>query len=271
MKMRSKKKFNFHNNFLIILCGLPASGKSTFAQEIKELIETNSKGIVKIVDPDLIRAKLSPIFDFKMEKEVRHRHLTNVENFLKHGVITISDDLNYYTSMRHELKDIAETLQKKYFIIHISTPIDTCLKWNELRGNPIPNNVIHKINSKFDNFSTYQWDTPSLVIDMSIRGDLEPKVTNFLGFLELELKKSYIRNSPSNEFAEQLDIITRKIISELFQDTNMLARKSKILKLRKSFIKEQLRNKMFSKNLKGDFINFLKENVETNKSKQKKK
>ena len=271
MKMRSLKKFNFPNNFLIILCGLPASGKSIFAQEIKELIETNSNGIVNIVDPDLIRAKLSSKFDFSIEKEVRQKHLAHVENFLKNGMITISDDLNYYSSMRHELKEIAERLQKNYYIIHISTPIETCLKWNEVRGNPIPNNVIQKVNRKFDDFSMYQWDTPSLIFDMSKRDDMELKITNFLSSLELKLKKRSIRDSTSNEFAEQLDIITRKSISELFQDKNMLSKKSKILKLRKNFIKERLRNKRFSENLKEEFINFLKENIETNKSKEKKK
>ena len=74
------------------------------------MIETNSNGIVNIVDPDLIRAKLSSKFDFKIEKEVRQKHLAQVENFLKNGMITISDDLNYYSSMRHELKEIAERL-----------------------------------------------------------------------------------------------------------------------------------------------------------------
>ena len=271
MKMISLKEFNFHNNFLIILCGLPASGKSTFAQEIKELIETNSNGIVNIVDPDLIRMELSPGFDFKMEKEVRQRNLTNVETFLKQGLITISDDLNYYSSMRHDLKDIAERLQKNYYIIHISTPIETCLKWNEVRGNPIPNNVILEVNKKFDDFSKYQWDTPSLVLDMSKMNDLELKIANFLSSLELESKKRHIKDSNSNEFAEQMDTITRKIVSKLFQDKNMLTKKSKILKLRKYFIKERMRNKRFSKNLKEDFINFLNENLETNKSKEKKK
>ena len=269
--MKSLKKFNFFNNFLIILCGLPASGKSTFAQKIKELIEANSNQIVKIVDPDVIRKSLSPKFNFTLEKNVRNKHLANIEYYLKQGIIAISDDLNYYSSMRHQLKDIAEKFDKKYYIVHISTPLETCLKWNKLRGIPIPNNIIHKINKKFDNFLNYQWDSPKLVLDMSNTDDLEPKITNFLNFLEDELKKGTVEYSPSNKFAEQLDIITRKIISELFQDKDMLKDKSKILKLRKTFIKERLKGNKFSKNLKEDFIKFLNENVETNKYKEKKK
>ena len=271
MKMKSQKKFNFPNNFLIILCGLPASGKSTFAQEVKKLIETNSKQIAKIVDPDLIRTLISPEFNFTLEKNVRNKHLANIEHFLKIGMIAISDDLNYYSSLRHQLKDIADKLHKRYYIVHISTPLETCLKWNKVRGNPIPNSVINKINKKFDNFRNYQWDTPTLVLDMSKIGDLEHKITNFLNSLQFELKKSRVRRVPSNQYAEQLDTITRKILSELFQDKNMLKDKSKILKLRKSFIKERLKSKKTSKNLKEDFIYFLKENVETNKFKEKKK
>ena len=106
---------------------------------------------------------------------------------------------------------------------------------------------------------------------MSKTDDLKHIIAVFLNSLQFELKKRPIKKSSSNEFAEQLDTITRKVLSELFQDKNMLKDKSKILKLRKSFIKERLKSKKLSKNLKEDFIYFLKENVETNKFKEKKK
>jgi tRNA uridine 5-carbamoylmethylation protein Kti12 len=271
MKMKSLNKFNFSNNFLIILCGLPASGKSTFAQEISELIEANSTQIVKIVDPDQIRNQISPTFNFTLEKNVRNKHLVDIEYFLKRGMITISDDLNYYSSMRHQLKDIAEKLNKKFYIIYISTPVEVCLKWNKVRGSPIPDSVLLKVDNKFDNFQNYQWDTPSLILDMSKTSDLKHNITTYLNSLQFELKKKQMKKSSSNQLAEQLDSITRKIISELFQDKRMLNDKSKILKLRKQFIKKTLGSKKFSKNMKEDFIDFLKENVDTNKSKEKKK
>ena len=56
-------------NFLIILCGLPASGKSTFAHKFKSIVENVNDQIVSIVDPDKIRKNLySGNFNYKKEK-----------------------------------------------------------------------------------------------------------------------------------------------------------------------------------------------------------
>jgi len=56
-------------NYLIILCGLPASGKSSFAKKFKHIYERTKDAIqVKIVDPDKIRVRLySGVFNYKKE------------------------------------------------------------------------------------------------------------------------------------------------------------------------------------------------------------
>lgn len=253
------------NNFLLILSGLPSSGKSTFAKEIKKIVEDHSRRTVKIVDPDVIRTELSPRFDFRLEKKVRKKHLELVENSLKNGIITISDDLNYYSSMRHQLKEIAEKLNKKFYIAHISTPLKICLSWNKARGMPIPNSVINKIFKKFDNFNHYRWDTPVFNPDMSKIDDLETYVINLLKSLDLESKKETTRVSSSNQFAQNLDIITRKMVSELLKTPSYQKYKKKILRLRKFYIKEQVAYKKSNEKIEEDFTNFLKHNLKTNK------
>ena len=40
---------------------------------------------------------------------------------------------------------VADDSKIKFFIVYISTPFDICLKWNKLRGKPIPNKIIKKI------------------------------------------------------------------------------------------------------------------------------
>ncbi|MFX0037572.1 MAG: adenylyl-sulfate kinase, partial [Candidatus Hermodarchaeota archaeon] len=48
------------NNLLICLTGLPASGKTTFANCLKDALEKKFIDlIVKIIDPDLIRKNLT--------------------------------------------------------------------------------------------------------------------------------------------------------------------------------------------------------------------
>jgi len=164
---------NNNSNFLIILVGLPASGKSTFALKLKGKLESVFQNKVKIIDPDVIRDEDFPNnFDFKNEPQIREKNIDSVRKHLNKGQIVISDDLNYYSSMRHDLKLIAVGLNLQFFIIHISTPLKFCLKRNEERGKPIPNKVISKIYNKFDNFNKYKWDTPFETYDYTKSGDL---------------------------------------------------------------------------------------------------
>ena len=59
------------DNFLICLVGLPASGKTTFAYQLKGTIEKNIENFnVIIIDPDKIRDQLSPNkFDHSKERK----------------------------------------------------------------------------------------------------------------------------------------------------------------------------------------------------------
>ena len=123
---------------LIALTGLPASGKSYFANKLNQHFKKKSDQFkVKVVDPDRIRSEITPNkFHHEKEQIVRKLSLNEVKNALENGFIVISDDLNYYTSMRHDLKRIADDLKRKLFIIHIATPLEVCIEWNQKRDQP---------------------------------------------------------------------------------------------------------------------------------------
>ena len=120
---------------MICLAGLPASGKSTFASKLKKTLESKfNRLVVKIIDPDIIRQNISSgNFDYRLEPKVREYYLTETRKELQLGMIVISDNLNYYSSMRHDLKKLTENFELKFFIIHISTPYNVCLQWNKKR------------------------------------------------------------------------------------------------------------------------------------------
>ena len=265
MKMNSQIKFNFVDNFLIILAGFPASGKSTFAKEIKIIIEKHSTRLVRIIDPDQIRNEISPRFDFKLERKVRKRHLELIEDSLKEEEIAISDDLNYYSSMRHQLKEIAKKLNKQFYIIHISTPFETCLSWNNARGSPIPNTVIKKVYQKFDYFDHYRWDTPIFEVDMSRIDNLETQLIGLLSSLDVRANQENEERPYSDTFAQKLDLVTRQIVSEFLQAPDYQKHKKKILKLRKLYLKEKISIKRSQERIEEDFISYLKTNLKTNK------
>ena len=233
-------------NFLICLAGLPASGKTSFAESIKGIIENRYKDSrVQIIDPDKIRESLSPDrFDHNKEQLVRKENLKEIRTALENNEIVISDDLNYYTSMRHNLKAITDSLDIRFYIIYISTPIEKCLKWNEKRGFTVPNEVIKEISKRFDNFDKYSWEYPLIKIDMSIikdvKSEAEEVLNTILKDIESEEKKGEGKSEIFDEtraYKEKLDKVTRNYVSILVQNPEYSSLKEDIIRNRKLFIK----------------------------------
>ena len=251
---------------MIILVGLPSSGKSVFANKLKSILnelDTNFK--IKIIDPDEIRNTITPEkFDYNLEQEVRSENLKSVKDALKKGFIVISDDLNYYTSMRHDLKNIADKLDLKCFIIHISTPLETCIKWNKNRGKPIPNRVVINIAKKFDDFGKYNWDFPFANYDLSQLKDLNESIEKIIDIFIRNLKISedlakaneFIRLS-SNINNEKLDKITRNIAGDLIRNPNFSLLKNKIIKYRKIYVKKNLNTDLTESEIIKTFKEYL--------------
>lgn len=239
---------NNKSNFLIILVGLPASGKSTFAFKLKDELELKFQNKVKVIDPDLIRDKVFPNgFDFKNEPQIREKNIQSVRKHLNKDYIVISDDLNYYSSMRHDLKLIADSLNIKFYIIHISTPLRLCVKRNEERGKPLPNEVIKNIYNKFDNFNKYKWDTPYETYDITQTRDTGQFIEKLISKIALNLQeqikcKDSLKKIPSPSIREKIDLITRKYVGELLKNPKYHNSKKAILEHRKSFIKIQSDN-----------------------------
>lgn len=262
-------KFLINRNFLICLVGLPASGKSIFANKLKVALKKRfGNQDVKIIDPDIIRQKLTPDqFNHEKEHIVRNENLKIIKEELEKGNIVISDDLNYYSSMRHDLKNIADTLNLNFFIIHIATSIRTCLKWNKERDKPIPNNVIKRIHERFDEFNKYNWDFPIAKYDISKILDLNLVVEEFLDQLETKMAllnrgvKTRKINTFSNVNNENLDKITRFYVGKLLQIPSFFLLKKRIIKLRKTFVKQNKNKALREPEILKSFKNFLEKNL----------
>jgi len=257
-----------NSNFLIILVGLPASGKSTFAFKLKENLELKFQNKVIIIDPDKIRNKIFPnSFDFKNEPLIREKNIQSIRKHLIKDYIVISDDLNYYSSMRHDLKLIADSLNLKFYIIHISTPLRLCVKRNEERGKPIPNEVIINIYNKLDNFNKYKWDTPYETYDNTQTSKNLQFIENLinkiaLNLLEQKKYKNSLQKKPSPSIREKIDLITRKYIGELLTNPKYYNSKKAILEHRKSFVKKQSDNFIEEDKILKNFKSYLTKHLD---------
>lgn len=170
--------------------------------------------------------------------------------------------------MRHNLKEIADTLNLKFFIIHIATPFKICLKWNEDRGELIPNEIIRKILRKFDKFDKYSWDFPDATFIISqildIKGAIEKYVNTLierLEYLEQIARKEKKKKNHSNIDIEKLEKISRIYVGNLLQNSNYLPNKDNILKLRKLFVKNNRNKSLKVSEITSSFKNYLEKSL----------
>ena len=200
------------NQFLLVLCGIPASGKTTLARKLYDISSITE--VVQLISTDTWRDdEYYADFQPEREQEVRKKALDATKVALRKGESVIHDDTNYYSSMRHELYSLAVEKRCKFAIVFINTPLDIALKWNTNRDVFVPSDVITRINERLDiPGSKYVWDVPIHQVDLSSE-DVIDAAKGILGALN-NLKPIHTEPPASPGIAEKYDKATREIVSE---------------------------------------------------------
>ena len=249
---------------LIIFTGIPGSGKTSLAVELKKNLEKRRGVSVQVVDSDEIRRKTYQTnFDPDLESFIRNESLYKINELLKQGHHVISDDINYYQSMRHELKEIARKNHTIYLIVFFDVPLETCLKRNKDRGYPIPQDVIEKIQEKFDKpGQKYKWDSSFYRVtgENSVKDEAVLLAEKIEPYLNQQLKLKSIREEAELSMAMEIDKITRKLVSTYIKEGERNPKK--VSDLRKEFLKLAAEKSYALKKIKDKFYKFLEENLE---------
>ncbi|TFG12901.1 hypothetical protein EU537_08005 [Candidatus Thorarchaeota archaeon] len=197
--------------FLLALCGLPASGKTTLAHAIADATPKESKVVIISTD-DWRNQAYYANFEPQKEKQVREKALQKTCEQLKLEFSVIHDDTNYYNSMRHELFELAQEFHCAFAVVYVSTDISDSLRWNEQRDSEIPQKVIRRINARFDMpGSKYAWDEPIREVDMAKNNvsSAAKEIVNRLAFLEP------VKFPPPDEkTANPIDVATRDFVAD---------------------------------------------------------
>ena len=131
-------------NVLIVMCGLPASGKSTYSQWLAE------SGIFQRVCPDLIRKAFYGDENIQGDgKRVFETAYHDIKEYACLGENVVFDATNINAKRRKEL--VKE--MRPYFDIIIckwfSTPLLTCKLRNAKRERQVPYEVIERMWENF--------------------------------------------------------------------------------------------------------------------------
>lgn len=131
---------------LFILCGIPGSGKSTWAE--KFLRDTMG---VAIVSTDQIRLACYGVeYDAKINSEVFKTAYSNIEFFLRRGENVCLDATNLHAKYRQDVIKIAQSYSAKVIAIKFPISVSTALKRIEDRERKVPADVIIQMYNTFE-------------------------------------------------------------------------------------------------------------------------
>jgi adenylylsulfate kinase len=112
-----------NSSFVVWLTGLPGSGKTTIAKEIRSALAVRYLK-VEIIDGDEVRKWLSPEAGFS--RQDRERHLKRVAYLCKllsrNGIVVIASLVSPYRSTR----DFARQIVPRFVEVYLKCPIETC-------------------------------------------------------------------------------------------------------------------------------------------------
>lgn len=126
---------------LVTISGLPLSGKTKRAKELKSFLLENLKrdsksgsiirNVILVNEEELEIDKKTAYIDADSEKKVRGRVLSAIERHLCREDIVICDYLNYIKGFRYQLYVIARNIGTPTCTIHCGDSLENALEINE--------------------------------------------------------------------------------------------------------------------------------------------
>lgn len=126
---------------IIIMSGLPASGKSTAAKVLME----KSGNLVRL-NKDLLRTMLHfDKFNFNNEGHTWNAEVALAIFYLTSGISIIVDDTNLNPKTITRWRELANKVDAKLEYMHMDTSIEECIKRDQEREKKVGRSVIEKM------------------------------------------------------------------------------------------------------------------------------
>ena len=138
---------------LILICGIPASGKTYLTQNrYRDRVRLNRDDI-RFAHKRMIsygQKWTQSDFDLELETIFSDYEMELLHLHLQRGHKIVVDDTNVTRTRRKPYVDVAKTLGKTIGILFLNSSIELCLERNRKRDNVIPEPIVRKYNTDIE-------------------------------------------------------------------------------------------------------------------------
>lgn len=208
---------------LVVMCGIPCSGKSQRAKELVDYIQEHHEGTpVHLLADDMSSTTRDSCYtDPKAEKMARASLKSEVERMLTPETVVIMDSPNYIKGYRYELYCLSKHLETPHCVVLCDTAAETAKSWNTARP---PNETYspHVFDALVMRFeapdSRNRWDFPLFVVypDDTLPG---LDICNALFHRKAPPPNQSTQTQPLSKtnFLHELDCLTQAVVKELME------------------------------------------------------
>lgn len=171
---------------LIMMTGYPSSGKSTRAQELKQLLEHRLSQPdqshrqhmrVQVISDQTLGVSRLAYQQASQEKLARGSLLSAVERLLSRETIVIADTPNYIKGLRYQLYCIAREISTTQCVVYCALPADNARQWNQSRpeADQYPPELFDELVMRYEEpRADAKWDSPLFLVIQNDPNDTLP-------------------------------------------------------------------------------------------------
>lgn len=208
---------------LVIMCGIPCSGKTKRANELYIYLLSISKNTVLIRDDAVasIFNKNEIFSDSQKEKDFRSSLKSAAERQLSKDTVVILDAGNYIKGYRYELYCLSKSCKTTCCVIHCDLILDDCWKYNEEQDKSLQytREIFDALVLRFESpDSRNRWDSPLFIAHKDEELQYE-NIANAL-FLRKAPPPNQSTQCPplaSTNFLYDLDCVTQEITKAVIE------------------------------------------------------
>eukprot|EP00092_Neocalanus_flemingeri_P016299 GFUD01017644.1.p1 GENE.GFUD01017644.1~~GFUD01017644.1.p1 ORF type:complete len:277 (-),score=66.49 GFUD01017644.1:160-990(-) len=207
---------------LIVMTGLPSSGKTTTVAKLEQFFTSKVKTVVIVNEEQLMGQDKSFIFsDSRHEKDVRGRLKSEVIRLLSKDSVVVCDGLNYIKGFRYELFCASKAAKTTQLTVQCDLSPEDAEKINSGRDDTerYSDEVFKALVQRYEApISSNRWDAPLYLV-------LKDGVVNFDGIFDSLFNKKApppnmsTQNAPlsSTNFVYELDRQTQAVVTAIME------------------------------------------------------